>query len=280
MGSTSYTLGMGQLLVEGGHIDENLARAARMIERAAESRCSIVVLPECLDVGWTHPTARKLAAPIPGRQSQALCVAARKAGIHVVAGITERDRERIYNTAILVSPGGEILLKHRKINILDIAQDLYSIGDSLSVAHTPLGTIGVDICADNFPSSLVFAHSLARMGAQVILSPSAWAVDADHDNVKQPYGGMWVEAYSTIAKLYDLTVVGVSDVGWITGGPWKGRKCIGCSMAVGPSGEKIAEASYGEAAEELVVVPITVTKRTKTGTSIAGMLAEKGYRGP
>jgi DNA-binding transcriptional regulator YiaG len=29
-------------------------------------------------------------------------------------------------------------------------------------------------------------------------------------------------------------VICVSNVGWITGGPWQGRMCIGCSPAVGP----------------------------------------------
>ena len=37
------------------------------------------------------------------------------------------------------------------------------------------------MAADNFPDSLVLGHSLARMGAQILLSPSAWAVPADHD---------------------------------------------------------------------------------------------------
>ncbi len=46
------------------------------------------------------------------------------------------------------------MLKHRKINILDIAQDLYATGDRLSVASTSFGTVGVNICADNFPDSL------------------------------------------------------------------------------------------------------------------------------
>jgi len=280
MMTTRYTLGMGQLLVEGGKLDANLARAARMIRQAADEGCSIVVLPECLDVGWTHPSARELAAPIPGMQSDALCQAARQARIHVVAGITERAGDRLYNTALLISPDGEVLLTHRKINILSIAQDLYAIGDRLSVVETSLGIVGLTICADNFPNSLVFAHSLARMGARILLSPSAWAVDADHDNAKEPYGGMWREAYSTIATLYGVTVVGVSNVGWITGGPWKGRKCIGCSLAVGPDGAVLAQGPYGEAAEALVIVPITLTPAEAKGTSIAGVLARKGYEGP
>jgi hypothetical protein len=52
-----------------------------------------------------------------------------------------------------------------------------------------------------------------------------------------------------------VTVIGVSNVGWLTGGPWKGRKCIGCSLAVGPGGV-LARGAYGEAAEQLVPVEV------------------------
>src|SRR5262249_51173562 len=90
--------------------------------------------------------------------------------------------------------------------------------------ETELGTLGLAVCADNFGSSLAIGHVLARMGAQVLLSPSAWAVDADHDHAREPYGQLWRDSYTELARLYDLTVIGVSNVGWITGGPWKGRE--------------------------------------------------------
>ncbi len=249
-------VGMAQMLVEGAAPEPNLKRACRMIRDAGVRGCDVVVLPECLDVGWTQPAARELAQPVPGPRSDALADAACEAGIHVVAGITERDGGRIYNAAILISPSGDLLLKHRKINELDIARDLYSTGDRLAVTRTPIGTIGVNICADNFPDSLHLARSLASMGAQVLLSPCAWAVDADHDNAKDPYGDLWIGAYAMIAKCDGLAVVGVSNVGWLSDGPWKGRKCIGCSLAVGGDGRILARGPYGEAAEALLVVEL------------------------
>ena len=276
----SFKLGMAQMLVEGGAVEQNLARATRMIEQAAEQGCRVVVLPECLDLGWTDPSARNLAQAIPGPNSEALCRAARRAKIYVAAGLTERDGDQIYNAAILISPEGEILLKHRKINIMDIAQDLYATGDCLGVARTPLGTIGLNICADNFPNSLVIGHSLARMGAQILLSPSAWAMPANHDNDQEPYGDLWRGSYTTLTNLYDMTIVGVSNVGWLRGGPWQGYKCIGCSLAVGPGGTILSQGSYGESAEELIVVPIELVEPDVTGTNIAEALARKGYEGP
>jgi predicted amidohydrolase len=247
-------IGMGQILVEGGEADANIARAVSMIAAAGTAGCSAVVLPECLDIGWTWPEARRLACPIPGPRSSVLAVAARRYGIHIVAGITERDGERVYNAAVLLSPEGELLAKHRKINELDIGRPFYDTGDRLGVAHTAIGTVGINICADNFPDSLVFAESLARMGAELLLSPCAWAVDADHDNVREPYGGLWLDAYGQLTRRYDITVIGVSSVGWLTGGPWKGRKCIGNSIAMGPGGRLLATGPYGESAEGLTVV--------------------------
>jgi predicted amidohydrolase len=280
MDTPAYLLAMGQMLVEGGQVERNLERAQQMIEQAAREGSKVVVLPECLDFGWTCPAAREFAQPVPGPSSEALGCAARKAGIHVVAGLTERAGDRLYNAAVLISPGGEILLKHRKINELDIALDFYTTGDSLSVVRTPLGTVGIPICADNFPNSLVLGHALARMGAQILLSPCAWAMEADHDNLKQPYGSLWLESYTTLAKLYDLTVVGVSNVGWLTAGPWQGRKCIGCSLAIGPGGRLLAQGPYGETAERLITVEVNLAAPLAAGTAIAEMLSRKGYHGP
>ena len=152
-----FQLGMAQMLVEGGAVEQNLARAMQMIKQAAEHNCKVVVLPECLDIGWTDPAARDLAQPIPGPHSDRLCQAAQQAQIYVAAGLTERAGDKIYNAAILISPAGEILLKHRKINIMDIAQDLYATGDGLGVVQTSLGTIGLNICADNFPARWLWA---------------------------------------------------------------------------------------------------------------------------
>ena len=280
MGNINFKIGMGQMLVEGGQVSQNLERAIQMIERASEQDCAIVVLPECLDIGWTDPAARDLAQPIPGSHSKMLCQAAEQAKIYVVAGLTERVEDRIYNSAILISPKGEIVLKHRKINIMDIAQDLYTTGDSLAVAKTPLGTIGLNVCADNFPNSLALGHSLARMGAQILLSPSAWAMEPEHDNNQEPYGDLWKGSYTTLAKLYDMTIVGVSNVGWLRGGAWQGHKCVGCSLAVGPGGDILVQGPYGESAEELIVVPVEILERNVTGTNIAGTLINKGYDGP
>jgi predicted amidohydrolase len=280
MSDADLNIAMGQMRVEAGLPDRNLARASGMIAEAARRDCRFVVLPECLDLGWTHPSARTHARPIPGKYSRILCQAARAAQIYVVAGLTERAGDRIYNAAVLISPEGRILLKHRKINELDIAHDLYSIGGSLSVVETPYGTVGVNVCADNFTSSLCLGHALGRMGAQLLLSPCAWAVPGDHDPNRDPFLVEWKKAYPTLARLYEMTVIGVSCVGPMPAGVWAGRRCIGCSLAFGPDGAILVQGPYGENAEALLVVKVTPADRRHRGTQIAGMLKAKGYEGP
>lgn len=273
-------IGLGQMLVEGGQPSANLARAAAMIARAAEAGCDLVVLPECLDLGWTDPSARHLGEPIPGPHFGALAEAARARGIHVAAGLVERAGGRRYNAAVLIDPAGELRLLHRKINELDIANDLYSIGDRLGVAETALGTVGLSICADNFANSLAIGHTLARMGAQLIVAPSAWAVEADHDNAREPYGATWQAPFTELSRLYDIAVVGVSGVGWLTAGPWAGRKLIGCSLAVGAGGQVLAQGPYGEAAAGLIMVEVAIRPPVGRGTQIARVLRQRGYQGP
>jgi len=259
-----------QILVEGGQPAANMQRALSAVAEAAERECQIVVLPECLDVGWTHSAARELAEPIPGPRCQQLCRAAAAHQILVVAGLTERDGDRIYNAAVLIGSDGQLLLKYRKINELDIAHDLYSIGDRLGVAHTRLGTLAVNICADNFPNSLDLGRALGRMGAQLLLSPSAWAVPADHDNVAQPYGSLWLEAYGELARAFRMPIVGVSNVGCLTAGPWAGKRCIGCSLVIDNRGQAVMMGPYGEPA--LLVVELELLPARAKGTQISGTM--------
>jgi predicted amidohydrolase len=280
MSAQSFRLAMAQTLVEGGKPAANLDRAVAAIRRAADLGCRVVVLPECLDIGWTHPSARDLAQPIPGPHFDRLARAAKEAKVYVAAGLVERAGSQLFNSAVLIAANGDLVLHHRKINELDIALDLYSVGDRIGVAHTDLGTYGLNICADNFADSLAISHVLCRMGAQVILSPSAWAVDADHDNQREPYGKLWLDSYTELARLYDVTVVGVSNVGWITGGPWKGRKCIGSSLAVGPGGAVLARGPCGEAAEAVIPVEVHLRPPVARGTQMAAALQARGYTGP
>ncbi len=245
---------MGQMLVQACQPAANLQRAMRCIADAAKAGCDLIVLPECLDIGWADSSARTRAQALPGPHSALLCEAARQHGIFVAAGLVERAGPWLYNAAVLIDDTGQLCLVHRKINELHaVTGGLYAAGDRLAVAHTRLGVMGLSICADNLPDSLDIAAVLARMGAQVLLSPSAWAVPPDHDQASEPYGELWRGAYCTLAVRHGLPVVGVSSVGVMADGPWHGHRVIGCSLAMGGDGSVLAQGGYGEAAEQLII---------------------------
>ena len=263
-----FKLAVAQMRVVGGALDTNLEHAREMIEEAAEQGAQIVLLPEAMDLGWTDPSALTLAEAVPeGKTASLLCHLARKYGIYICSGLTEKDGEKVYNSAVLIDPLGEVILLHRKINELDIGHPYYAQGQSLQVVHTDLGTIGVMICADASTGDREIQRTLSYMGADVILSPSAWAVPADHNNIDNPYGGMWRDAYKPVAKDFRVWIASCSNVGWMTGGPWQGSKAIGCSMVIGPGGKEILNAPYGENADTILYVDIKPEPRPGQGTT-------------
>ncbi len=267
---------MAQLLVEGGEPDRNMERAIQMIRDASYHGCNIVLLPETFDFAWTHPSALTEAEPIPGKYSDKLCNEAVSNNIYICAGLTEKLGNKIYNTAILIDPNGNIILKHHKINLLEVEFEYYEVGQSLNVVDTEFGKIGVNICADNYLNGLPIGHVLARMGAELILSPSSWTVDYSITENNNPYEDKWVRPYSILAKLYDLTIVGTTCVGYIVGGPYEGKKSIGCSLGVNKEGVFI-EGKFNEFAGELIMADFELSKRHEKGTQIGIMLKQKGY---
>lgn len=262
-----FKLALAQMTVVGGQVDANLARARAMVGDAARKGAEVVLLPEALDAGWTHPASPALAESVPeGRACRTFIASAREHGVYVCAGLTERSGDKVYNAAVLVSPDGAVLLHHRKLNELEIGHDVYGQGDRLAVAKTPLGTLGLMICADAAVRGQVVARSLGLMGADVILSPCAWAVPPGYDPARQPYGGMWRDCYGAVARDFRVWIAGCSNVGLIQGGPWNGHSCIGCSLVVDPEGRPVLTGPYGEQAEELLLVDVKPLGRPARGT--------------
>jgi predicted amidohydrolase len=112
------------------------------------------------------------------------------------------------------------------------------------------------ICADAFAPGQMISRTLASMGASIILSPCAWAVPADHDNRRDPYGRLWLEHYGVVCRDAGIVIAGCSNVGPITAGPWEGRQCIGNSLVLGSKGEVIASGPYGWTADALIRIEV------------------------
>ncbi len=251
MNDQFFKLAIVQMKVEGGNRSQNLKNARLEIIEAAVNHAQVVLLPEAMDLGWTHPSALTKAQPVPdGETCQFLINEAKKNNLYICAGLIEQDTGKIYNSAVIINPDGEIILKHRKINELDIGRKYYSVGDDLKVCQTEFGIFGMLICADAKDHLLL--QRLGEKNASVILSPCSWAVPADHDNNRAPYGQEWVDAYSPPAKEFSMWIAGCSNVGSMNDGPWQGYKGIGCSLIVDPKGEVAATGPYGVEAEMII----------------------------
>src|SRR5262245_22295472 len=105
------------MYVTPGDADGNLSRATELIKQAAKQGAQIVLLPEALPFGWMDPSAKKQAESIPeGEQFALFSNLAADHGVYLCSGLVERAENRIFNSAVLLSPQGELLLHHRKIN--------------------------------------------------------------------------------------------------------------------------------------------------------------------
>ena len=263
-----FKLALVQMEIKGGEKRHNLAHAAEMIAEAASNHATFIVLPEAMNLGWTHPSAKIDADEIPdGETCRMLASAAQSHSVFICSGLIERVGERVYNAAVLISPAGKVILHHHKINELDIGHDLYDQGAHLNVCKTDLGTIGLMICADAFAEDHVLSRSLCYMGVDIIVSPCSWAVPPGHDNVKDPCGKQWHDYYAPVARRFKVWIAGVSNVGHIEAGPWKGFICIGNSLLIEPNGNISVEGPFGVDAETILYADVTPLARPARGTA-------------
>jgi len=222
----------------------NLERAAALVREAAARGASLVVLPEVF--AWRGPRAEEAAhaEPIPGPSTDAMAAVARETAVHLLMGsILEQAAEerRSFNTTCLLSPGGEILARYRKLHLFDVdlpgrvtvrESDARAAGDEVVVAPTPLGTLGLSICYDlRFPE---LYRRQVRAGADLLLVPSAFtfATGSAHWEVLCRARAIENQCYLLAANQTGTSPHGFAD--------------FGNSLIVDPWGVVMARAGDGE----------------------------------
>lgn len=142
----------------------------------ANPAVNMIVFPEFYLSGSVRSKEDRLkfAEEIPGRLTDMLTQKAKEKNIWLVPGtiIEKHENEETlpYNTAILISPEGEIKLSYRKV-FIPYPLELSTPGKEFPVYEIPdVGKIGLLICADHhFPEA---ARNLAMNGAEVIIKPT------------------------------------------------------------------------------------------------------------
>jgi len=144
-------------------IGANLATSLKMANEAADAGADLVLFPEAALTGLinnddpSHDLS--LGQAIPGPATEVLAGLTRERRIWLGIGILEREGGRLYDSAVLLTPDGEIGLKYRRITPQwhgrTADPSIYRQGTELSKLETSLGTFAFLICGDLFDDELI-----------------------------------------------------------------------------------------------------------------------------
>jgi predicted amidohydrolase len=141
-----------------------------LLEKALPAKADIALLPEGITLVGTGKTYADVAEPVPGPTTERLGEFARRKNVWLVAGVMERERQTLYNTAVLIDRKGRVAGRYRKVYIpREEFEGGITPGSDYPVFETDFGKVGLMICWDvQFADP---ARALALRGAEMILMP-------------------------------------------------------------------------------------------------------------
>lgn len=240
------TLAAAQFDPHLGDIAYNLARIRSMLREAAHAGAQLVVFPECAITGYNFAglaDMREVAEPVDGASVGAVAQACQDLGAHCTIGTlsTHAEGAEVYNTAVLIGPGGVIGAYDKAHLPLCGADKFTTRGDTgFRVFDTPLGRIGMLICYDlRFPEA---TRTLALRGAEIIALPTNW-----------PAGAETAPEFMVRARAFEnrVFVAACNRVGEERGARYIGRSCIAT-----PNGKHLADAT--PEGEEIIYATVEV----------------------
>jgi len=163
--------GYYQFSPEFGKPSQNLERICTALSGV---EADIMVLPELAFTGYyfedrheLQSVAENVSESSTVRSLSHLC---QENGVYLVTGFAERERDNLYNSALLIGPDG-VIHTYRKVHLFNTEKEYFDPG------NTPLDTVeirgarvGLMICFDwVFPE---VARTLALGGADLLCHPS------------------------------------------------------------------------------------------------------------
>jgi len=151
-------------------LDDNVTYYSRLCEDACrEVQPDLIVLPE-IALQWGLPGhAVDTAVAVPGPETQRFADIAAQHKVRIVLGMLERDGDAVHNSAVLISPRGEVDGRYRKVHLAANSEWESGLlpGDSFPVFDTEVGRIGCNICMD---SSAAESSRLVGLGGADFLA--------------------------------------------------------------------------------------------------------------
>ena len=223
-----------------GERDDNLRKSLALMD---EVDADLLVLPELCTTGYAFTSkdeAAALAEPVPdGPSSQAWLKLAADKQMAIVAGIAEKAGDKVYNSAALLKPDGDVNI-YRKAHLFHKEKLWFAPGDTAFCSHDiGRAQIGMMICFDwIFPES---ARLLSLNGAQVLCHPA---------NLVLPYCPAAMITRCLENRVFAITCNR-------TGSESRGDQSftfIGQSQVVSPRGEVLVRATETEEAVHTVEI--------------------------
>ena len=220
---------MSKIAIAGLQLEAINGDNTDSIESEIDAVCQRFPWVDMVVVGELNPygTDKSLAQPMPGPFEQRFSDVARRNGIWLLPGsIVEQSADRLYNTAPVINPDGEVVARSRKLFPWCPYEQRVSAGSEHVVFDVPdVGRFGVSICYDMWFQETL--RTLAWMGAEVILHPSLTSsIDRDAEHAIIRASGIMYQCY-----FFDVNVAGPIGVGQ--------------SLVAGPGGEVIHKAGRG-----------------------------------
>jgi len=229
-------IGCVQMQPEVGSKERNVEASLNRIGEAADAGAGLIVLPELCNSGYVFKSREEafaLAEPIPeGQTVRSWTEIAAERRVHIVAGISERAGDKLYNSAVLIGPNGHVGT-FRKVHLWNEENLYFEPGDlGFPVFETPIGRIGMAICYDGwFPESY---RLCALQGADIVCVPTNWVPIPGQDPKREAMANilcmaaahsnsLFIAAADRVGKERGQPFIGqsliVSHTGWPIGGP-------------------------------------------------------------
>lgn len=242
--------------------EAGVEKTCRIIAEAAAEGAELIVFPETFIPGypfwiWTHTPATGAefyfrlfanSVTVPSEATDKIGAAARKAGAHVVVGISEKDGGTLYNTLLFFDDAGRIVGRHRKLVPTCVERTVWGRGDGsgLRPVDTPFGKVGGLICWEH--SMDLARYALASQGEQIHIA--AWPAGSalSHDPSSDVFDDLSEAAARHHAAANQCFVINVQsridaetvkELGF-EGRPEMLREGGGWSAIIAPTGQIIA----------------------------------------
>ncbi len=214
----------------GARLDEGeavLGRITDRVARAAAAGAELLVLPEgafpayVLGSRAAYDAARRAGLPSPDGFMQRLQAAARHHRLTICAGFVAEEGNRLRNAALVVAADGTVCGVRHKAFLWDFDRDYFTPADTIAPVDTPLGRVGVLVCADmrlpELPAALVW------QGATLLVQPTAWVNAGRPDRPWNPQPDFLIAAR---AREFGVPVASASKAGWEGGHEFVGGALV------------------------------------------------------